>query len=677
MDNIKTIDRDVSWMYFNHRILQEAKKKNIPILERLLFLGIYSNNLDEFYRVRVASLLHMINFESKNLKSVKSEMKKNYKDIVKLNSLYVKEYENTYNEILDDLRGENIFVVNEKELSEDQKKYICNLYHEKLSGYISPIWINKIKDLKKQDDSNIFFSVKMKAKGTDEKSNYAIIVVSTDTTPRFFELPSSDGKKYVIYIDDVIRFCLPFIFSSLSYDEYYAYSFKFTKDAEMEIDDDFRNGTLQKISKGIKSRRSGNPLRVVYDINMPKLLLDKVIEKLHIQKYDTVVGGGRYHNNKDLVTFPDCGRKDLKYPQWPSISIYNSYKHESLITEIMAKDRFVHVPYHDFEFYISLLQEAAIDPNVKSIKTTLYRLAKNSKVVRALINAAQNGKEVVVVIELFARFDEASNVAWSKKMQEAGVKVIFGVEGLKIHSKVSFIGINGGPDIACISTGNFHENNAKSYTDYLYFTSRKVIVKEVDKIFDFIRHPYKRIQFKELLLSPNDMRNKFFKLINTEIKNAKIGLPAYIKVKINHITDLQMINKIYQAASAGVKVDLLVRGCCCLVPDQKKLKGNVKINGIIDRYLEHSRIFIFANGGNEKYFLGSADWMQRNLDKRVEVVTPIYEQYIKEDLKKVIEFGLKDSRQARIVDGKGSNAILNPVDGFRSQEELYKHYLIK
>ena len=444
----------------------------------------------------------------------------------------------------------------------------------------------------------------------------------------------------------------------------------------MEFDNDLRNGMLQKISKGVKSRKRGEALRVIYDAEMPKDLLKRVMNKLNLDKLDTCLGGGRYHNHKDLMSFPDCGRKDLKYPAWESLVKPELDSGESLLKLIQQKDRFIHVPYHSFDYYIRVLQEAAISKEVKSIKTTLYRLAKDSKVVKALICAARNGKKVTVVIELLARFDEASNIGWSKKMQDAGIHVIFGVEGLKVHSKITHIGMKNGSDIACISTGNFHEGNARMYTDYILMTAAHSVVRDVNSVFSFIEKPYTPVRFKELLVSPNEMKQKFNRLINDEIKNKQAGKPAYIRVKINHITDVDMVKKLYEASACGVDIDLLVRGNCSLMTGIPGLSETIHINGIIDRYLEHSRIFIFAAGGENKTFIGSADWMPRNLDNRVEVVTPVYDPQIKEDLWRVVDFGLRDNSQGSIVDGTGENHpwTTDSEEPFRSQEELYKYY---
>ena len=680
--NNKTyLPRDISWMFFNRRILQEASRENVPLLERISFLGIYSNNLDEFFRVRVATLNRIAECEDKEARKNKAEALEILKEINKLNSLYSKEFEKVSAEITAKLRDENIYLLKDTELDDEQRRFIRSFYIQNLYGRVIPVWYSAIKQLSIENDENIYLAVRMYKKNSKRKvAEYAFLELPVSICGRFVRLPDKDEKSFLMYLDDVIRCCLPLIFSGQDYTNFEAFSFKFTRDAEMEIDNDLRNGVLQKISKGVKSRRRGTPLRVVYDSTMPKGLLNQVLSTLDLDKLDTVLAGGRYHNHKDFMKFPDCGRKDLKYPAWPPILKRELSKPESILQLIRQKDRFIHVPYHSFDSYIRVLQEAAVSKEVKSIKTTLYRLAKDSKVVKALIGAARNGKKVTVVIELLARFDEASNIDWSKKMQDAGIHVVFGVEGLKVHSKITLIGMKSGSDIACISTGNFHEGNARMYTDYMLMTASRPIVRDVNAVFNFIERPYSMIRFKELLVSPNEMKNKFIRLINDEIRNKEAGKPAYIRIKINHITDIDMVKKLYEAAEHGVPIDLLVRGNCSLFTDLPELNKNIRIVGIIDRYLEHSRIFIFAAGGEEKVFIGSADWMPRNLDNRIEVVTPVYAPDIKEDLKKVVELGLNDTMQARIVDGTGTNNIQEITEEkpvLRSQEELYKHYLNK
>lgn len=672
------LERDISWMYFNRRILQEATRPHVPLLERLTFLGIYSNNLDEFFRVRVATQNRIAECIDKSAARDKEKAQKMIKKIGRLNSKYAQEYEQTVNNVIAELEKENIFIVNDQNVTPEQLAFIQSYYRKKLNGFIVPIWFSAVKTLDSETDENIYLAVKLQRTAPRAATDYAFLELPVSICGRFIQLPDNDGKSYLMYLDDVVRCCLPLVFEGLEFTTFEAYAFKFTRDAEMEIDNDLRAGTLQKIAKGVKSRKRGEPLRVIYDSAMPKDLMKKVLKKLDLDTLDTILGGGRYQNHKDFMTFPDCGRKDLKYPEWTPILKKELDGPKSLLGKIQDKDCFIHVPYHHFDSLIRVLQEAAVSKQVESIKITLYRLAKESKVVKALIGAARNGKKVTVVIELLARFDEASNINWSKKMQDAGIKVIFGVEGLKVHSKIIHIGMKNSPDIACISTGNFHEGNARMYTDCVMMTAAKRIVNDVNAVFSFIERPYMPVRFKELLVSPNEMKNKFVSLINTEIKNRKAGKPAYIKIKINHITDPVMVEKLYEASQAGVEIDLLVRGNCSLVTGIPGVSTNIRITGIIDRYLEHARIFIFAAGGEEKIFMGSADWMPRNLDNRVEVVTPVYDPALKGELKRIVDFGLKDTLQGRIVDGFGENGFteLGPEERpFRSQEELYHSYL--
>lgn len=672
------LERDISWMYFNERILQEATRPHVPLLERLSFLGIYSNNLDEFFRVRMASQSRIAECADRAAVRESEHAKKIIKQIGKLNAHYAKAYAQAVEQVTEELKRENICLVDDTEVTPEQLEFIRSYFRERLSGFIVPVWFSAIKWLDYENDENIYLAVKVSRTEPRPVADYAFLEVPVGPCGRFVRLPDHEGRSYLMYLDDVVRCCLPLVFEGLGFTSFEAYTFKFTRDAEMEIDNDLRTGILQKISKGVKSRKRGEPLRVLYDARIPKDLLKRVLRKLDLDSLDTVLASGRYQNHKDFMRFPDCGRADLRYPTWTPILKRELDGPASLLDRIRQKDRFIHVPYHNFDSFIRILQEAAVSKEVESIKITLYRLARESKVVRALIGAARNGKKVTVVIELLARFDEASNINWSKRMQEAGIKVIFGVEGLKVHSKIVHIGMKRGADIACISTGNFHEGNARTYTDCMLMTASRRLVKDVDSVFGFIERPYTPVRFKELLVSPNEMKNRFVALINNEIKNRKSGKPAYIKIKINHITDPVMVEKLYEASCAGVDIDLLVRGNCSLVPGIPGVSDHIRIAGIIDRYLEHSRIFVFAAGGEERVFIGSADWMPRNLDNRVEVVTPVYDPEVKAEMKRIVDFGLRDTLQARIVDGEGKNLFKQPDEGgqpFRSQEALYEYYL--
>ena len=663
------VERDVSWMYFNHRILQEAEKEFVPLLERLSFLGIYSNNLDEFFRVRVASLNRML--ERKLDKDTEQQIKKSLKTINKLNESYSKEYTEAVDRVFEELETHKIRLVTEACLNDEQKDFLSQFFYDKLNGSVNPIWLSEIEDLTVLEDNRIYLIVE-KCEKKDNKKKYAIVKVPDRIYGRWVKIPSSDGFDNIMYLDDVIRYCLPLVFLGFKESTYRAYSFKFTKDAEMEMDNDADFGTMEKIALGVNSRKKGDAVRVIYDHEMPREMQRKLRDRLNTKELDASLAGGRYQNHKDLMSFPDCGHKDLKYDKWTPIMKPEFVSNESILDQIRQKDRFIHVPYHSFNGYIRVLREAAIKPEVKAIKTTLYRLAKDSKVVKALITAARNGKKVTAVVELLARFDEESNIKWSKRMQEEGVNVIFGVEGLKIHSKLLYIESKKG-NIACIGTGNFHEGNAKIYTDYLMMTARPKIVNEVAKVFDFIDRPFSPFRFNELLVSPNSMKSRILRMLDTEIRNAGEGKEAWVKIKINHITDTDMVAKLYQASKAGVKIDIVIRGNCSLVPGIKGLSENIRCVGIIDRYLEHSRILIFANGGKPRYFLGSADWMPRNLLNRIEVLTPVYDEEMQADLMRTISYGMRDTTNGRIVDGKGTN---NFVEGepFRSQQELYKEY---
>ena len=694
----KTIERDVSWMYFNHRILQEAQRPEVPLLERLSFVGIYSNNLDEFFRVRVATLSRIAENDHKFLKDEVSAAKKTLKQISKLYAEYDEEFTRTVDSIFSELASAGLRLVDETGLDGTQQRWVENFFNDNIAGVTSPIWMNKVDDLNLIADSAHYLAVRLaRSEGEKTSFSYAVLPVPTGRVGRYHRIPDdAAGNACVIALDDILRLMMGKFFIGLDFDAWEAYSFKFTRDAEMELDNDFNESKMQKVQKGLASRRTGEPLRVMYDSGMPKDMLRRVMRKLKLSPYDTVVPGRRYHNHRDLMSFPDCGRSDLKYPErrpvdrlagWRA-SMGGGDRTPGIFEIISAADRFIHVPYHSFDAYLQLLREAAVSPKVKSIKISLYRLAKNSKVVEALIAAAHNGKRVTVVIELLARFDEESNIHWSAKMRDAGIEVIYGVEGLKVHGKLTHIKTSSG-SYAVIGTGNFHEGNARSYTDVLMFTARPELVREVEKVFDFIASPFIPIRFGELLVAPNFMRRTLMRLIRTETANAKKGLPAYIRMKINHITDEEMIDLLYKASEAGVQVDIALRGNCSIIAGQRGFSENIRICGIIDRYLEHSRILIFANGGKESIFIGSADWMPRNLDHRVEVLAPVYDPEIKEEMRRIVDSALADTVQARVVDGTGDNRLRTAADlpayldgslpghalrSFRSQDELYRHY---
>jgi len=671
------INRDISWMYFNRRILDEASNTTNPLIERLKFVAIYSNNLDEFFRVRVATLRRMIEIEE-SVKDVKSNSELILKNVLKLNEKYTLDLEVTFNKLIEELKTENIYFVDETQVTNEQAAFIESFYSEKLKNSLFPILVSSMEEEPTLNDKSIYLAIKITSSldtSAKKKKVYALIQIPSSEIPRFVILPSDGDKQCLIFIDDIIRYCLPKIFRPLDYDQFEAYTIKFTRDSEMDFDNSAYYSVLEKVSKAVKSRKTGVPVRFVYDKTIPNGLLRFIQKLLKIDKRDAHVGGSRYHNLKDFISFPILNRPDLIFPPQPPLSVPAFENAKSLIHLIREKDQYLHYPYHNFDNFIRLLREAAISPEIKAIKVSIYRLAKNSKVIKALICAAMNGKKVTAIVELLARFDESSNINWAQKMQEAGIKVLFGVEGLKVHSKLTLISARN-RSIACISTGNFHEGTAAIYTDFTLMTANSAIVEEVESVFDYIEHPYLNPVFRELIVSPNYTRKKLFSLIKNEIDNAKKKLPAYIYLKINHIVDEKIINKFYQASNAGVKIKLLVRGNCSIVSGIKNLSENIEVYGIIDRYLEHSRILIFGNGGDEKYFIGSADLMERNLDNRIEVYTPVYDEDIKKQLRRTIEYGLKDNTKARIVDGKGNNKLhkTDSEEFFSSQKELYNFY---
>lgn len=667
------IDRDISWMFFNARVLQEASRQDVPLLERLNYLGIYSNNLDEFYRVRMASDARLAEMRRAAVRDRAEAAKILEQRLQQLDAGYSAVYHKEVHAVLEELKKQNIEFVGEENLSDADRHFVRKWFRQTLAGFVNPQWLKAAKDLYNYNDESIYLAIDLERNG---ESDYAILDLPAQQVGRFLQLPSDDDAVRLIYIDDVVRICLPLLFPGLDYDRYSAYSFKFTRDAEMEIDDDLHIGRLQKVANAVNNRRKGPAMRVIYDREMPQQLLNKILHHLKVDAMDTLQPSGRYHNHKDFMTLPDFGRTDLTYAPMPPLVPAELKSGKSLLSEIQQRDRFIHVPYHTFDYFIRLLQEAAVSPAVRSIKISLYRVAGHSKVVEALIAAARNGKKVTVLVELMARFNEQSNINISRRMQEAGIKVLFGPEGMKVHGKLLYIGMRKSRDISVISTGNFHEGNARHYTDVLLFTSRPEITSEVNMVFDLIRNPFAGCSFKKLMVSPQSMRDKIYELIDNEIAAAKKGREAGIKIKINHITDPGMVQKLYEASQAGVPVDLLVRGCCSLVPGKKGISENIRAYGIIDRYLEHSRILVFKAGGKNLTFIGSADWMPRNLDRRIEVMAPVIDPEIKREMLAIIDMGLRDNISARVIDGNGTNDI-HKTDGeaiFRSQSKLYEHY---
>ncbi|MBP7170830.1 MAG: RNA degradosome polyphosphate kinase [Tenuifilum sp.] len=677
---IPLVNRELSWLTFNGRVLQEAANPSVPLIERIRFLGIFSNNLDEFFRVRVATLRRLLVVEKGAKKIMGDNPRKILEKIQRIVIDYQKKFDNTFQEIIDELRKENIYLINETQLSAGQIDYLNGFFDDHISEFVAPVILKRNNKFPELVDQSIYLAVKLTNSQKPNTKEFALIEIPSRFVKRFIQLPNEGDKSFIILLDDVIRLCLSKVFKILPFDTFEAYTVKITRDAELDVDNDISESLLEKISKGVKNRKRGEPVRLVYDEKIPTDLLKFIVKGLNLDEDDYVIPGGRYHNFKDFIRFPSLGRNHLINLPLEPVSV-KELDEATRIMDIMSDHDFMlHYPFHSFQYYIRLLREAALDPAVKSIHITLYRVATESRVVHALINAAQNGKKVTAIVELRARFDENANIYWSKQMQEAGVQVIFGVPGLKVHSKMTLITRqekNKERKYAVVSTGNFHEGNANIYTDVNLFTADSRITSEILKVFTFLETNYKTFSYKHLLVAPFNMRRRLYSLIDTEIENAAKGLPAYLIGKINNLVDEEMIKKLYQASKAGVKIKLVVRGTCALVPGVKGISENIEVYGIVDRFLEHSRIFIFANGGSEVCYISSADWMTRNLDYRIEVATPIYSKPLIEEMKTVVNYALRDNVKARLVNHGGCNEFKPCKEGepeFRSQLELYSFY---
>jgi polyphosphate kinase len=674
---VPLINRDISWLSFNARVLQEAEDPEVPLIERLRFLGIFSNNRDEFFRVRVATIRRMTKWGKKAKTLLGGDPDVLLEEIQKIVIEQQEKFEHIYLNLLKELEKENVFFVNEKQLNADEGQFVRDYFRDNVFPYLVPVMIDSAPKFPYLKDKSSYLAIKMGKNEKEKKSKYSLVEIPTDIAGRFLVLPPDEHKKKIILLDDVIRYCLDDIFSILEYDFIDAYMIKITRDAELDIDSDVSKSWMEKISKSVKQRKRGQPVRFAYDEQIPDDLLDFILKKIKLHKNEeSLIPGGRYHNFKDFINFPNIGRPGLRYHIPHSLEHPQLAGQISLFKVIREKDVLLSYPYHSFHHINTLLREASIDPKVQSIKITLYRAAHNSGIVNALINAVKNGKDVTAVVELQARFDEEANISLANKLQEEGAKVIFGVPGLKVHSKLFVISRKEGGKVftyAHIGTGNFNEQTAKSYCDHSLLTSDKRITDEVVKLFNFYQDNFKIGTFKHLVIAPFNMREKFIKLINKEIKNAQEGKPAYIILKMNSLVDIEMIRKLYKASESGVKIKMCVRGICSLVPGLKGISENIEVISIVDKFLEHSRIFIFANGGDEKYFISSGDWMYRNLDHRSEVATPIYHKEIQQQLKQYLSFQFDDNRKARIVNASLDNSHVQREGKYvRSQDELFK-----
>ena len=686
----KYIDREKSWLAFNFRVLQEAADERVPLLDRMRFLGIFSNNLDEFFRVRYAAIRRLsISGEASEKLLGGISAQKLLKEITEIVIEQQSESLRILNFIEKQLEDQNIFMINENEIPASQEHFVKDFFIQKVSPELVTIILNDLAEFPLLKDTFGYLAIKLVIKSKDKLSildklklkkdiRYAVIEIPKNIN-RFVVLPSINDKQHIILLDDLIRYNLHNIFNIFDYESISAHMIKITRDAQLDLDSDLNKSFLEKVSSSVKDRRIGEPVRFIYDQNIDKDTLKFFLSNMGIDSKESIIPGGRYHNRRDYMDFPNLGRYDLLYKNNIPLPLKNLSLEGSMLKKIELKDYLVNAPYQTYSYIIKFLREAALDPNVSTIKITLYRLAKNSQIVSSLISAAKNGKKVVVQIELQARFDEASNISYAEQMQTEGILLIFGVKGLKVHSKICLVEriVNGKlKRYGIISTGNFNESTAKIYTDVSLFTAHQEILKDVSKVFDFFMVNYRIHRYRHLVVSPHYTRTRFYKLIDKEILNANLGKSAYIKLKMNSLSDIKIIDKLYEASRAGVKIQLIIRGICSLIPNVKGMSENIEAISIVDNYLEHSRVYIFGNNNNPEVFISSADLMTRNIDGRVEVTCPIYDEDIKNELIETFDIGWKGNVKVRFHSEKLDNKYRlrgdNPI--FRAQFETYKYY---
>ena len=670
-------NRDLSWLSFNERVLQEASDPRNPLVERMRFVGIFSNNLDEFFRVRYA-------IARRDFRLLKDEemIAQAHSLLEQINSQVVQLQQKSLailERIKEELKGEDIYIIDEREILLEHVDYVREYFINTISPALFTIILNEVEALPNLKDDVAYLAVRMvlaSESGQKQKIQYALIELPK-TLDRFIVLPKIGNANYIILLDDVIRFCLSSHFYIFPCEDISAYMIKITRNAELDLDTDLNKSFIEKISTSVEGRKRAEPVRFIYDKLIDEEMLRFLKEKMGIQSTDSVIAGGRYHNRRDYMNFPHCERKELMYKPFHPYPIKDLKVEESLFSQIAQRDYLQYTPYHSFSYLIRFLREAALDPKVKSIKITIYRLAKQSQVINSLINAVKNGKKVTVQIELQARFDETANIHYAEQLQREGVNTIFGIRGLKVHSKIGVIEReeNGKTyRYGFISTGNFNESSAKIYTDYTLFTAHQEILDEINRVFKFFDTPFQVFQYKHLLVSPHYTKTTFLSLIDREIALANEGKEAFLKLKMNGLTNEEMIEKLYEASQAGVKIQMIVRGVCGLLPQVQGLSENIEVISIVDRFLEHSRLYIFGNDGNPLYYISSADWMSRNLNNRVEVSCPIYQKDIQQQLWDTFHLAWNDRVKARIIDKDQQNAYRSQQQGQSSQEAIYNYY---
>ncbi|KAB0460279.1 polyphosphate kinase 1 [Vibrio kanaloae] len=654
------IEKELSWLSFNERVLQESADKTVPLIERVRFLGIFSNNLDEFYKVRFSDVKRriLINQERGIHDNSKHLLTKMQTKAFKLNQ----RFDELYNELILEMARRRIFLVNETQLNDPQKKWIRKYFKKEVLPHITPLLMTEeINVLQFLKDEYAYLTVELQK---EQQSKYAVIEIPTDHLPRFVMVPEQKGKrrKTIILLDNIIRYCIDDLFKGFfEYDQLNCHAMKMTRDAEYDLSHEVEHSLLEQMSEGVAQRLSAMPVRFVYEHTMPKNMLDFLCGKLGISNYDNLIPGGRYHNFKDFIGFPNVGREYLENKPLPPMSCADFDGFDNSFDAIKNQDILLNYPYHTFDHIAELVRQASFDPKVIGIKINIYRVAKNSQLMNSLIDAVHNGKNVTVVVELQARFDEEANIEWSKILTDAGVHVIFGATGLKIHSKLLLISRREGEEItyyAHIGTGNFHEKTARIYTDFSLLTADQELTNEVRNVFGYIENPYRPVRFDHLIVSPRNSRKNLYRLIDTETANAKSGKKAEITLKVNNLVDKGLINKLYGASNAGVKIRMIIRGMCSLVPGVEGISENIEIISIIDRFLEHPRVLITHNDGDPKVFISSADWMTRNIDHRIEVAAPIRDERLKQRIIDIVNIHFTDTVKARWIDKEMSNAYV-------------------
>ncbi|PTQ92899.1 polyphosphate kinase [Mucilaginibacter yixingensis] len=672
------INREISWLYFNDRVLQEAADPTVPLIDRVRFLAIFSSNLDEFYRVRVATLSRLANLNEKAKEVLGYNPKKL---LTQIKSLVVKQeqkFNNLYeNIIVKQLAEEKIFLLNDKQLNVTRGVFVKNYFREKLLATLVPIMLDPAMPLPELRDRAIYFFVKLTK---NRKSKLALIEIP-DNLSRFLVLPETNNLKFIILLDDIIRYNLEDIFFIFDHDAIEAYSVQLTRDAELDLDQQVSEKFIDTLAKSLQKRKKGKPMRLQYDAEMPEDMVQYMVGKMGLNK-ESLIASSRYQNFKDFIKFPNVGRPELEYTRYPALPVDDLSFGKSLMNTIAKKDCLISTPYQSFDYVIHFLREAAIDPKVKEISISVYRLAENSRVVHALINAARNGKKVNCLVELRARFDEQNNIFWSNRMEEGGVRVIYGIPGYKVHSKICLVTrVEKGKHVhyAALSTGNFNEKTAQIYADHTLLTRSRRLTGDLVNVFKSLNRGMLPRGLKHLIVSPIDSRPALYKLIDNEMKNAKEGKEAYMVLKMNSLADEEMIAKLYQASNAGVKIELIVRGMCCLVPGVKDYSENITVISIVDKYLEHARVLIFCNDGDELIYLTSADYMTRNIDNRVEVGFPIYDPDLKKEIREIIDIQLMDNTKAREINASNNNKYHKTDSDTpnRSQIDIYNYLKYK